>query len=89
MHNRLKSVKQRRHIGSDGKVIRMGGKGRLTDALMKKLQRYYGKAIRSNVGNATAMKRAVMAIFYHSVSTNENPLHFMCPAGSTSWCKFR
>ena len=89
MYNRLKSVKQRRHIGSDGKAIRMGGKGRLTDALMKKLQRYYGKAIRSNVGDATAMKRAVMAIFYHSVSTSANPLHFMCPAGSTSWCKFR
>ena len=67
----------------------MGGKGRLTDVLMKKFQRFYGKAIRSNVNNAEAMKRAVMAIFYHSYSTDDRPLHFMCPADDKSWCKYQ
>ena len=30
-----------------------------------------------------------MAIFYHSISTNDNPLHMMCPDGDKSWCKFQ
>ena len=47
------------------KVVRMGGKGRLTDVVMK-LQKFYGKAIRSNVGDAKSMQDAVMAIYYHS-----------------------
>ena len=30
-----------------------------------------------------------MAIFYHSVSTDDNPLHTMCPGGEKSWWKFQ
>ena len=63
MYAHLKTAKAKPHFGADGKRVRMGGKGRLTDVLMKKFQRFYGKAIRSNVNNAEAMKRAVMAIF--------------------------
>ena len=37
----------------------MGGKGRLNDMLMKKFQRFYGKAICSNVNDAEAVKRAL------------------------------
>ena len=38
----------------------MGGKGRLTDSMIDKLQNYYGIAIRSNSGNLPAMKSAVL-----------------------------
>ena len=87
MYKHLKSVKKQQHRNSAGKVIRMGGKGRLTEDLMKRLQRWYGKAIRSNPGDPVAMQRAVMATFYHSSSTDSNPHHHWCPVGSTSWCK--
>lgn len=36
-----------------------GGKGKLTDAMIDKLQNYYGIAIRNNSGNLTAMKKAI------------------------------
>lgn len=55
---------------------------------MLKYQKYYGKSIRSNVNDPVAMQRAVMATFYHSISTNNNPLHMMCPTGDWSWCKY-
>jgi hypothetical protein len=89
MYNHLKAAKAKRHVGANGQVVRMGGKGRLTDVLMKKFQKYYGKAIRSNTGDATAMSNAVMAIFYHSISRDSHPLHFRCPPGETSWCKYK
>ena len=38
----------------------LGGKGKLTDALIDRLQNYYGIAIRSNVGNLEAMKKEFM-----------------------------
>ena len=66
----------------------MGGK-RLTDVVMKKLQKFYGKAIRSNIGDAKSMQDAVMAIYYHSSSTDSHPQHFLCSPGLTSWCKFK
>ena len=89
MYAHLKALKSRQNKGADGKVVRMGGKGRLTDVVMKKLQKFYGKAIHCNVGNAKSMQDAVMAIYYHSSSTDSNPQHFLCPHGRTSWCKFK
>ena len=68
-------------------LVRMGGKGRLTDKLMKLFQRYFGKAIHSHPNDARGMKRAVMAIYFHSVSTHAHPQHHMCPTEPTSWCK--
>lgn len=66
---------------SDGKTIR----GRLTDAIIDKLQTYYGKAIRENGDDLEKMMNAVWATFFHSVSTDEKPLHNMC---SIEWCKY-
>ena len=56
---------------------------------MLKMQRWYGKAIRSNVGDAESIKNAVMAIYYHSISTDSDPQHDLCPMGLTSWCRHR
>ena len=63
-------------------------KERLTDKTIKLLTRYYGKAIRSNTGDCTAMQDAVWAVFYHSQSTDSNPQYQYCPSGQRSWCKF-
>ena len=89
MYNHLKEMKKKGNRGADGKIVRMGGRNRLTNELMKKFQKYYGKAIRSNVSSIQEMKDAVMATFFHSCSTDTNPRHHLCPSGTTSWCKHR
>jgi hypothetical protein len=35
------------------------------------------------------MKRAVWAVFFHNLSTNEKPQHGVCPSGGGSWWKFK
>lgn len=67
----------------------LGGKGRLTKALIEKLTGYYGWAIRNHSNDVGAMKRAVLATFYHVTSTDENPKHDLCPSGTDSWCRHR
>lgn len=34
------------------------------------------------------MKRAISAVFYHKTSTDEDPLHELCPSGPNTWCKW-
>ena len=88
MFKHLETMKKKVHLDEEGKRVRIGGKGHLTKERMLQLQKYYGKAIRSNVRDP--MKRAVMASFYHSMPTNDNPLHMMmCPSGVTSWCRHK
>ncbi|GFV70131.1 uncharacterized protein TNCV_4337401 [Trichonephila clavipes] len=67
----------------------LGGKGKLTDKFIDKLQNYYGIAIRSNVGCLEKMQSAVIAAFFHCCSSNQNPLHGQCPTGKDSWCKYK
>lgn len=71
----------------DGKGI--GGAGRLTKNRIDKLQVYFGKAIRQNTHSIMAMQNAVMAIWHHGKSTNENPDHELRPEGENSWCGFQ
>ena len=87
--SRLRSLKKRQGTTrlADGKAI--GGKGRLTDKRIDKLQVYYGKAIRQNTHDIDCMQNAVMAIWHHSKSTDENPDHDLCPPGEQSWCGFQ
>ncbi|XKL59926.1 hypothetical protein PGB90_000942 [Kerria lacca] len=89
MGTRLRGLKKK--LGSeklsDGKTI--GGKCRLTDALINKIQLYYGRAIRAHTDDVEDMKRAVWAIYFHLWSSNQRPLHGLCPKGSESWCKYQ
>ena len=50
---------------SDGKGVT--GAGRLTNQMIKKLQNYYGFAIRQNKGNLAGMKEAINAIKHHII----------------------
>ena len=61
---------------------------RLTDASINKLQKYYGNAIRANVGNIEAMERACWAVFYHSCSHDGDPQHEYCLMGPDTWCSY-
>ena len=58
---RLYKNKKRGVALKDG--LGVGGKGRLTDAVIDKMQTYYGCAIRKNLGNRENTKNAVLAIF--------------------------
>lgn len=79
MGSRFRSVK---------KSAKLGGKGKLTDALIKKLTKYYGLAIRRNLQSKEDMKREIMATFFHLSSTDDNPQHQNCPTGANSWCGY-
>ena len=66
----------------------LGGRGQLTDAMIDRLQNYYGIAIRSNVGDLDKMKKAIYASLFHCASSERRNLHSYCPEGSDSWCRF-
>ena len=67
----------------------LGGKGKLTDNLIDKLQIYYGVAIRSNKNDLAGMQAATRATLFHVASSAQNNYHFPhCPTGKDSWCKY-
>lgn len=68
---------------------RLGGRGKLTDVIIDKLQNYYGIAIVSNVGNLAGMKKAIHASLMQCASSKYRPLHDHCPPSSTSWCRYQ
>ncbi|GFX36597.1 uncharacterized protein TNCV_2031771 [Trichonephila clavipes] len=68
---------------SDGKNI--SGRGRLTLKEVDSIQHYYGLAIRKNLSSVEDMKRAIWAIYFHELSTEDNPQHALCPLGEDSW----
>ena len=65
----------------------LGRRGRLTDAVIDRLQKKFGVAIRQNAG-MKYMKAGVLATF-RVASSKHNNWHFPhCPTGSNSWCKY-
>ncbi|GFW87673.1 uncharacterized protein TNCV_4486381 [Trichonephila clavipes] len=76
-----------RKLKKNTKVL--GGKGKLTDKFIDKLQNYYGIAIRRNIGCLKKMQSAVIAAFFHCCSSNQNPMHGQCPSEKDSWCKYK
>ncbi|GFW70116.1 uncharacterized protein TNCV_2215681 [Trichonephila clavipes] len=81
-----KAIKEWRARG-----VSLGGKSRgsLKEETIKQLSRYYQNAIRSNKVDVEAMKTAIYAILFHSISTDQKPQHFKCPTGKDSWCFFQ
>ncbi|GFV48569.1 uncharacterized protein TNCV_5068541 [Trichonephila clavipes] len=71
---------------SDGKNI--SGRGRLTLKEVDSIQHYYGLAIRKKLSFVEDMKRAIWAIYFHKLSTEDNPQHALCPLGEDSWCGY-
>ena len=63
MMNHLKALKQSNPVDSDGRRVRIAGQNWITDVVMKRYERYYGKAIRSHTNDPEGMKKAVWEIF--------------------------
>lgn len=61
---------------SDGKTL--GGKNRLSSSVIDQLQTYYGLAIRRS-STVIEMKQAIWALYYHKLSTDEDPKNGLCP----------
>ena len=82
-----------RKLASSGKKagVTLGGRGhgKLTQAAITKLTAYYGKAVRAHSGDLCGMRDAVLASFYHAISTDDVPQHDRCPQGDTSWCFYQ
>lgn len=75
---------------NDGKGV--GGAGRLTQDVIKRIQNYYGFAIRQNKGDLDGMVKAITAIQHHVIQEPSKSLSFQhrfCPKGKDSWCNFR
>ncbi|KAF8784709.1 hypothetical protein HNY73_010353 [Argiope bruennichi] len=69
--------------------VTLDGRGRLTDAEILLIQKYYGLAIRRNASKSvTEMSKSIWAIYFHKLSTNAKPQHGLCPLGSDSWCGY-
>ena len=51
----------------------LGGKGKLTDSMIDKLQNYYGIAIRSNKGSLEKMKSNILSTLFNCASTDNRP----------------
>ena len=67
----------------------LGGKGKLTDAMVDRLHNYYGIDILSNVEDINGIKKAIHASFFHCASTERYDHHTHCPTEPSSWCGFQ
>ena len=79
MFKYLETMKKKVHLDAEGKRVRIGGAS-ASEVL------WQGHPLQCG---GSGMKRAVMASFYRSMSTDDNPLHKMCPSGVTSWCRHK
>ncbi|GFV50873.1 uncharacterized protein TNCV_3921661 [Trichonephila clavipes] len=82
---KLKTINRGKKL-SDGKSI--NGKNRLTDKFTDTITTYYGNAIRQINSSKSDMRQAIWAIYCHYRSTDEEPMHYFCPIGDTSWSKY-
>ena len=75
----------------DGKTV--GGKGRLGDAIVDRIQTYYGYAIRNNKGERDKIVKAIWAIYYHLIIgpsyESLEQQHSFCPTDESTWCKYQ
>ena len=59
---------------------RLGGKDKLTDKAIEKIQEFYKLAIRRTVGTTMLqMRNSIWAVYFHQFSSDDNPQHFFCP----------
>uniref|UniRef100_A0A1B6JCK1 Mutator-like transposase domain-containing protein n=1 Tax=Homalodisca liturata TaxID=320908 RepID=A0A1B6JCK1_9HEMI len=88
MGSRLRELKKR--LGKtklkDNRAI--GGKNRLTNNDIDKLQEYYGLAIKRGGSDLQQMVKNVWATYFHKISNDDTPQHGLCPKGPESWCGY-
>ena len=81
--NRLRKKKK--------EVKGLGGKKRLTDEIIDRLQNYFGITIRTNIGDLSGMKYIQHSCYTISCCFNkrETMWHVHCPDSEASWCGFK
>ena len=62
---------------------------KMLDPEIDTLQSLYRKAIVDHPGDLDGMTTACWAVYYHYISTDEDPQHNFCPDGEDSWCKYQ
>ena len=90
MGTRLRNLKKctNKNDLEDKKLL--GGKGRLTEKEINKIQNYYGIAIRQNIDNLFQMRKNILAVLHHScVADSSDARHILCPKTKDSWCKYQ
>jgi hypothetical protein len=66
----------------------LGGRGRLTNVTVDRLQNYFGVAIRQNKGDLEGMRSSATGSLFHVASSKKNNWHYPhCPTGKDSWCR--
>ena len=88
--NRLRNLRNTMKAPlADGKTLR--GRGLLNDKIIKKLQNYYGLALRQSTDTTVyQLKKAVGAVLFHcSEASDLDTRHQMCPSTKESWCKYQ
>ena len=68
MTNKMDTLKKSKPRDANGKLIKIGGKGRVTKEVVAHFQKYYGKAICGHKDGPDGMKDAIM-VYYHSKKT--------------------
>ena len=63
--------------------------GKMSDPEIDTLQSLYRKAIVDHPGDLAGMTTACWAVYYHYISTDEDPQHDFCPDDEDSWCKYQ
>lgn len=58
MGTRLRNLKKTKVYGKDGKLLKWGGKGRVTNGSIDQIAQYYGNAIRSHTNDLEGMYEA-------------------------------
>ncbi|MPC10112.1 hypothetical protein E2C01_002740 [Portunus trituberculatus] len=80
-------------VGKDGSRKRrsvLGGKNKLTDKTIDRLQHYFKQSIKRKVNTTEkAMRDEIMSSFYHHSSSDDKHNHELCPKGEDSWCFYQ
>ncbi len=59
---------------------------KIKDSDIDRMQSLYRNAIMDHPGDLAGMTTACWAVYYHYISTDEDPQHDFC---SDSWCKYQ
>ena len=66
----------------------LGGRGRLTNATIDRLQNYFGLAQHQHCHDLKVMQSACRESLFHVASSKDGNYHNPhCPSGTDSWCK--
>ena len=87
-HKHLTTAQAKYVPDENGKLVSMKGGKDNAEQTSRKLTRYYKGAIMNNTGDVDGMTDDIKAIYYHSISTDEEPRHKYCPEREHTCCSY-